>query len=351
MFCSPSLPDGRRRRGDLPLLLGVDSRLRPVGRGVGHHGFHGVPSRWRGSFVAPVADSTNGILRYTGTSSGRRHSMSGAIQAIFSMPIGGRRLPLPNATLAMRMAAFVLLWLFIFLIPADEQLAPLPYWIGILSGIVGFGAVLLSGKMRRPSPAHYPLLALLLWAAASYLWSAAPESTIVRLQTYAQLLILVWLIWEFAPDRERQSSLMRAYVLGTLLPALDTLYNFAQNNQARTETLGMSSVVRYTAGGYNENDLGLLLALSLPFSCYLALSTQKPLLQISYCLQICLALAAIVLTASRMAFVVAVLALVLAPLLLPHIASSRRIYIFGGLLSIAVLAAVIIPQDSWQRLS
>jgi hypothetical protein len=239
--------------------------------------------------------------------------MSSALQNPFSMPIAGIRLRLPNAISAMRMAGFVLLWLFIFLIPADEQLAPLPYWVGILSGIVGFGAVLLSRKMRRPSPAHYPLLALLLWAAATYLWSAAPESTIVRLQTYVQLLILVWLIWEFAPGRERQTSLMRAYVLGTLLPALDTLCNFAQNNQARTETLGMSSVVRYTAGGYNENDLGLLLALSLPFSCYLALSTQKPLLQISYCLQICLALAAIVLTASRMAFVVAVLALVLAP--------------------------------------
>jgi O-antigen ligase len=248
-------------------------------------------------------------------------------------------------------AAYFFLWLFVFVIPADEQIAPAPYFIGVCAGLAGLLGVMIAGRVRRPSAAHLPLVALLAWSAATYFWSAEPDITAARIATYAQLTILVWLIWQYASSPIRQTQLARAYVLGTFLPSAATILNYLHGKVALTETLGGSETLRYTAGTFNENDLGLLLAISLPLSIYLNAGSKNMPMRCVYGLQSAAALVAIILTSSRAAFAAAMLALILSPAMLPAVRVMRKIRSLGALAALFAAGALAMPQGSWQRLS
>src|SRR6266481_6087267 len=79
------------------------------------------------------------------------------------------------------------------------------------------------GRIKFPSPAHILMILFTIWASISYLWSADPASTAEQASTYRQLLIMVWLIWEFCSHNREQERLMQAYVFGTFVSSIDTL--------------------------------------------------------------------------------------------------------------------------------
>ncbi len=159
--------------------------------------------------------------------------------------------------------------------------------------------------------------------------------------TYVQLLSLVLLIWEFCGEERHVLSLMSAYVLGTLVPAGDTVQRFLIGKQTFYN--------RYATTGFDPNDLALTLALSLPMSYYLTLRTKGPIRWI-YRTQIIMAIGTTFLTASRGGTFCMMIALSLILWTLPSLPVRNRIGIMAVVMVTAVGAVALVPATTWKRL-
>lgn len=271
------------------------------------------------------------------------------------------------------------MWLLVFSIPGEDQFT-IPF-IGAVTRLfgllaAGFGglAIVLRWKLRGLAPAHYPILFFICWAALSRVWTFDADLTSTRITTLIQMAIMGWLIWELAPGCERQISLMKAYVCGTLFCSLTTFYNFLSGSTTSALRYGSEEAAergfegRYTAGinlngpsatnadghaasvGINENDIGLMLALSIPFSLYLVIQEKNNKKVLLYWFQIAASLGTIALTASRGAAIATCIALTLLPLTFRYLPKWRRSgYLLLGAVSL-IGAFFVIPAASWSRL-
>jgi O-antigen ligase len=179
-------------------------------------------------------------------------------------------------------------------------------------------------------------------AAASYLWSLYPEGTLIQVFTYIQLFAMVWLIWELAAHEREQIWLMQAYVFGTFVSGIDTAYRFLSHQE--------SAYHRYAGAGLDANDLGLMMALSIPVSYYLLLRNRGNLAWV-YKLQLILAGTTLLLTASRGATLAGLVALAIVPVTHAHLTGRQKMAV---LLTVALLvssALLFVPSSSWERLS
>lgn len=243
--------------------------------------------------------------------------------------------------------AFASLWLLVFAIPWEDAitipgLGTSARLVGIVAAGLGVLAIIESGRVRRPAPGHVLMGLFVLLAAVSYLWSLYPEGTSVQIVQYIQLFLMVWLIWELAPKVAGQTKLMQAYVFGTFVSGIDTVYLFLTHRE--------SAYQRYAGAGLDANDLGLMMALSIPISYYLLLQTKGNMAWI-YRLQLALAGTTILLTASRGAALASVVALAIIPLTSANLSGRRKIAV---LLTMALLicgAVLFAPETSWERLS
>jgi O-antigen ligase len=155
---------------------------------------------------------------------------------------------------------------------------------------------------------------------------------------------MVWLIWEFAPTEDRQLSPLQAYVLGSYVSAISTIYSYVTRTG---DNLGLVEG-RYAASGFNENELGIILALSLAMSCYLLAKNAGPrpvwLLHIPVCgLAICL-------TGSRGSFIAAIVALFMFPLGLGSVCKAQRKFAVLAFSLVAAAGIVFVPRSTWDRL-
>jgi hypothetical protein len=155
-------------------------------------------------------------------------------------------------------AAFASLWTLIFCVPWEEEAAvtqgvAVSHLVGAAACVMGFLSVLISWRIRRFHPLHYLLGVLVVWMVATYCWSVAPDLTAVKAGSCVQLLVMVWLIWQLAPTTRQHVSLLAAYVLGSYVSALSTIYSFVTSTG---KNLGLAEG-RYTAAGFDENELGI----------------------------------------------------------------------------------------------
>lgn len=243
--------------------------------------------------------------------------------------------------------AFGFLWLFIFTLPGEKVLElPGIGTISRLAGLVAIGAGILAiveaRRFRLPAPAHLAMAAFIAWSALTYSWSLAPDWTQEKVYTYFQLFAMAWLIWELGRDDREQRLLMQAYVLGTFVSSADTIANYAVRHQ--------TYYLRYATTGFDPNDLGLTLALSLPLAYYLALRSTGLMVWI-YRLQMAAAIFTILLTASRAAWIASVVGLAFVPWTF-HVL-SRKTRIVTVALGLVLLAASVlfVPASSWKRIA
>jgi O-antigen ligase len=246
-------------------------------------------------------------------------------------------------------AAFAFLWALIFCIPWEEQATvaqglALSRVVGVVACVACLLAALISWRIRKLHPIHYLLCAWVVWIIASYSWSIAPDLTAVKVRSCLQLLLMVWLIWEFAPTPLQQVSLLGAYVLGSYVSALSTIYAFVTNTGTN---LGLADG-RYTAGGFDENELGITLALSLVMSCYLLAHNGgwRPI----WLLHMPICVLAICLTGSRGALISTGVAALIFPLSFGSLRRTQKWLMLSTLLLLVVTAAVFVPQTTWNRL-
>jgi O-antigen ligase len=243
--------------------------------------------------------------------------------------------------------SFISLCLLVFAMPWEDAITISDFGtsvrlIGMITVGLGILAIIERGKLRRPAPGHIVMVLFVLMAALSYLWSLYPEGTLVQSFSYVQLLAMVWLIWELAPQVKEQMWLMLAYVLGTFISGIDTIYLFFSHQE--------SVYQRYAGAKLDANDLGLIMALSIPMSYFLLLHNKGWMAWVCR-LQLVLAGTTILLTASRGATLATLVALSIVPLTQARLTARQRIAVFLTVSLLICAALFFVPSSSWERLS
>ena len=243
--------------------------------------------------------------------------------------------------------AFGSLWLLVFAMPWEDAITISGFGTSVrLIGIVTLGlgvlAVVERGRVRRPALGHIVMALFVLLAVLSYLWSLYPEGTLIEAFSYVQLLTMVWLIWELSPGVEEQMHLMRAYVFGTFVSGIDTFYLFLSHHE--------SVYQRYAGAKLDANDLGLIMALSIPMSYYLLIQNQGRMVWV-YRVHLILAGTTILLTASRGATLATVVALAIVPLTQARLGGRQRVALVLTVILLIGGILFFVPETSWERLA
>ena len=265
-------------------------------------------------------------------------------------PWTSRTTVLPQPVLARRRSgldrvAWASLYAFVFSIPWEDAFPVLggleiSRWLGLLSFGLTFIRMLRMGRLRKLSSLHSWMLVFAAWSAFSIVWSIAPKNTAERAGTYVQLIGMAWAIWELAADYPRVRRLTQAYVLGSIVSSVMTTQSAISNRY--------NSLYRYTAGGFNQNDLGILLALSIPMSLYL-ISRDKGRIRYLYWIQLPLCITALLLTGSRAAVLTLGVGLIGSLFLVASWPGRQRIFIAIAAVIMAAVLAYAVPGPTWER--
>jgi len=255
----------------------------------------------------------------------------------------------------MRTVAYWLSLILIFMIPWENAvtvagLGTLTRVTGLLVAAVWVGALVVTGRFRKPHQFHMAVFVFVLWNTGSVFWSFSVEETVERIETYFQLAGLVLLLWDLYTTPAALNAGLQAYVLGAHVAVGSTVYNYLAGKEAFAYSGG-----RYTGAGLNAGDLALILTLGLPVAWHLTTSAGNGIK--SYILKpvnyayIPVALFAILLTAARMALFAAI------PAVLFVLGTSARVKpllrILISVVSIGALFALqpYVPQSSRDRLT
>jgi O-antigen ligase len=178
---------------------------------------------------------------------------------------------------------------------------------------------------------------------------------VTRVGTYLQVLTMVWLIWELAVTEGRVVGLLQAYVFGALVASIGTIYNFVTGVTAAQLASTIPGRVawetyRYSFAFLNEDDLGLVLALSIPMVFYLLVSLKGSLVKLLCWLQLVAGVAAILLSGSRGPLVAAIVGLAMLPLTVFRLPRWQRVASLVACFGLIACGSYLIPQSTWIRI-
>ena len=262
-----------------------------------------------------------------------------------------------DAGAAIGQMAYVCLCLFAFITPWSETgLIVNGIAINRWFGLAALALVVVRTRFHNPprglADLHWWMVAFAGWSIASLFWTLDRDTTIERAGTYLQLLLFVWVVWELCTSESRIAGVLQSYVLGTSVIAVGTIANLltgrAGGQLAGMEGLGAD---RYTIEGVNPNELGLMLALSIPMTFYL-LAYRKGWQPIKLVLWVHLVLAAtaILLSGSRGAVLAASAVLLMLPMTLLRLSRLQKALMVVAVAGIVIAAVSLVPPDTWQRL-
>lgn len=254
--------------------------------------------------------------------------------------------------------AYAGLCAFIFSIPWEETVPlfggfALSRWLGMLVFGLSLFRVAAWSQARRFRELHVWMLAFALWSSASILWTMDPDSTTIRALTYLQLLLLAWLIWLLVDNERRVQGILQSYVLGTCLCAADTVFNVITGHGYSSLPDVDGPVVRsdrYSANGLNPNDLGLMLALSIPMIVYLlARRKQNAAIALFRWAQFALCVSAVLLTGSRGGLLATLAAVIALPLTYRRLPQWQKAIAILASLGAVIGGVFLVPPDTWRR--
>ena len=248
----------------------------------------------------------------------------------------------------MSAVAFGLLWLLVFTIPFENIVlvsgtGTMSRIAGLIALGVGAAVTAIRGRIRPPGPFLLFATLFVFWSGATIFWSVDPEESVKRIKTYAQLVAMAWLVWEFADTEELQAHLAQAFVLACWGVAAATFMSYMRG------TLTIDN--RYTAEGLNGNDVALTLVLGIPMAWYLAVLRGSWFVRWLNRAYVPIALVALLLTASRGGFVAALPALALIPWTFGRLDYRSKLVLSVLIVASVWLVAIMVPSASWERLS
>jgi hypothetical protein len=249
----------------------------------------------------------------------------------------------------MRQLVRILLLLFAFAVPWEysldlgEPVGNIARVLGLLVLAAAVPAMLLSGRMRRPGALQWLVLGLFLWFCCTCFWTLEKAATLARLRGYFQVMMVVWLVWEFAETVEDLRDLFRAYIAGSWVLAILTVASLASPEAA--------GQIRFMAEGQDPNDVARFLDLGFPMAALLLDSESTAIGKLFSFGYLPVGLAGVLLTASRSGFLAALVALAGCGLLL------ARSHVRGWLAGVFALPAVaagfwfLVPRETLERIT
>jgi O-antigen ligase len=248
----------------------------------------------------------------------------------------------------MRRIAYIFLLLLVLAVPLENMIV-FP-GLGTVSRIIGGVAfvfavlsVVCEGRSRSLGRVHVLFGLFIWWGMATFHWSINPQGSMIYLISLAQLFIFVWLIWEFAREEREQVNLMKAYLLGAWISSIGVYVAFLRGIQEHYS--------RYSAYGFDPNDLGLILALGVPIAWYLCLTEKRSLMTLVYVLYVPAAFLAVALTASRASFIALIVALGIIVWSYPALSKPAKVVFLLVVPPVCIFLISVVPASSWSRLS
>lgn len=241
--------------------------------------------------------------------------------------------------------------LFVFSIPWENSLVFLN--LGTVSKILGYVAFFMFflklslKKTHKQLPSVFTVMVIFfVYALFSFIYSYDVDSTILKSFTMFQLLILVFLILELSDNINDYQNILLYYVLGSYISIFSTYYSYYFN----IHTI-YSIDTRYVASGFDPNDLALTLVIGIPIAWYISLTTYNSVIMWVCRLYIPLSVYAILLTASRSAFITLIVSLMIIPATIKYFSPSYRILLVLILLLFPILTYSLVPETTINRLS
>lgn len=243
-------------------------------------------------------------------------------------------------------ASWALLCVFVFTIPWEKsiQLSPtltLSHVAGATAFLAAAGLALWNRTVRRPNVALVLAALFVAWSALTWAWSVDRPLTAIRAATLIELLLMAYLIWDRCRTPDEQRHLMQAYIWGAVAASASAYVRYSQGLQTYWR--------RFAAPGFDPNDFGLILALSIPMALYLSMRPGR--MRWVYRAAVAVTLGAILLTASRTAMVSTFAAFVFAAWMWRRMAMGQRI---ASVVLLALMVAGLIwfaPAPARERLA
>ena len=244
-------------------------------------------------------------------------------------------------------AAWALLCLMVFSLPVEKaiqfpHLGTVSRLLGQAAFLVGAAAVVRRGRLRTPNAVLPLATVFVLWGGLSWVWSMARPDTVARFLTMAQLLGMLWLIWELCRTAAQQVRLIQAFTAGAAVSSVWTVARAVLNRQTNYR--------RYATAGFDPNDLGITLAIALSFALYLSVRTRGLAVWLGRLAAVAL-IAAILLTGSRAALVAALVNALFVPLAWRNTNWVQRASSIALVLLLIVGAVRLAPAATRRRLA
>jgi O-antigen ligase len=244
--------------------------------------------------------------------------------------------------------AFRFLIALVFTIPLERVLF-FP-GVGTFSRMVGLFvlafaalAVLIEQKIRKFETVQIFTFVFLLWSIITFYWSVDTELSYKSIKTLIQLVIFSFIVWQFAQEEDRQLNLMKAYVYGASIAAFSIIYSYLKEQEF--------SYFRYSAFGFDPNDIGLTMALAIPMAWYLSFVARgSKIMPWVYRVIVAFLFFATTLTASRGAFVALLVSTLFIVWSFTQIALKYKVALMVFIFAAAGLILKYVPAYSWERI-
>jgi O-antigen ligase len=258
--------------------------------------------------------------------------------------------------------AYVFLWIFIFTIPWEASVlipglgtgptgsGTIGKLVGLVAATSGVLAVLARGKARPLALFHILAGLFAIWVGVTSAWSIDTLATMKSLRVMVQVIAIPWLIWEVAGTPGRRDGLLQAYVLGGYVSVFNILSNYSSGIATKGSQLTTVDTGRFTAQGFNPNEIGFLLVLALPIAWQLSLKHQSTLIKWLNRAYLPLGTVAILLTGSRSSLIGAVMALCIVPLTLGRLTFGMKFGVLVIITTTLIGGALVVPQKTMDRL-
>jgi len=251
----------------------------------------------------------------------------------------------------MRTVSFLLSLALIFAIPWENAIAVsgvsvLTKGIGMLMAAVWLISASKAG-LRKPHPFHMVMFLFIDWNIASFFWSIQGDDTVQNIITYVQVGIMTWILWDLYTTPRALKAGLQAYVLGAYVSIGSTIFNYLKG--------GVATYARYSATGFNPNDLGLIVAIGIPVAWYLAVSESnagkfQALKWVNFA-YVPGAILAILLTASRGSLIAALPGVLYLLGSLTRLKLYQRVVLFVAFTGTLFVLLPLVPQSSFQTFS
>ncbi len=252
----------------------------------------------------------------------------------------------------MRRLAFWLTVGIVFTLPW-ENIAGVP-GLGSISRAVGLAAaaawglaVLGTGSVRRPTAPLVVALAFVVWNGFSVFWSVDVGVSIGRFFTFAQLFVMMYLLWDTVRTSHDFRIVTQAYVFGAWISVIALVVNALLNGPVGYQ-------VRYTVGDFQFDDIGLVFALGIPLAWYLAttpIATRGGrILQVLNVAHVPAAVVGIMFSGSRVAMVAVLPSVFYVLLTLARLRPRGRAIALMGLVGLFAVLVPLVPQSTIDRL-